>query len=65
MTAGAIVLLEPEMLDPAFDLLPHGLADGELAAVVDDRRFAEALYTVALADGMIHRMRYLNPPDND
>ena len=65
MTAGAAVLLELEMLEDACNLLPGRLGDAELTTLVDDRRFAEALYTVALADGMIGRLSYWNPSGND
>ena len=33
------------------------------AEAVDDRRFAEALYRAALADGIMENIAYQDPPD--
>jgi hypothetical protein len=32
--------------------------------VIDDRRFAEAIYRVALADGIMDRVAYQDLPDD-
>lgn len=47
MTAGAMVPFEIEMLDPVCGLLPQNLGNSRLSRIVDDRRFAEAVYKVA------------------
>lgn len=63
MTAGAMVPFEIEMLDPVCRLLPQRLGNGELSRIANDRRFAEAVYKVALAGGVTDRMAYLDVPD--
>jgi hypothetical protein len=64
MTAGINVLLDIDMLEDILAELPRRLCEGDLRSVLDDRRFAEATYRVALADGIIDRIRYQElPPD--
>lgn len=63
MTAGAMVPFEIEMLDPVCGLLPQNLGNSRLSRIVDDRRFAEAVYKVALAGSVMDRMAYLDLPD--
>lgn len=60
MTAGAIVPFEIEMLDPVCGLLPQNLGNSRLSRIVDDRRFAEAVYKVALAGSVMDRMGYFD-----
>ncbi|WP_293366957.1 hypothetical protein [Phenylobacterium sp.] len=63
MTAGIIVPLEPEILAGAVVLVPF-LDRKPLAEALQDRRFAEALYRVALANGISDRTCYLETPDD-
>jgi len=64
MTAGILVPLEPETLAEAVELVPF-LDRKPRAEALQDRRFAEALYRVALANGISDRTRYLETPDDD
>lgn len=61
MTAGVMVPFEIEMLKEVCMLLPQRVANSNLSRVADDRRFAEAVYKVALADGVMDRVGYLDP----
>jgi hypothetical protein len=64
MTAGVNVPFDPEtILDLAAEL-PRHLHGKPLATIIDDRRFAEAIYRVALADGIMERVRYQDLPDD-
>jgi hypothetical protein len=60
LTAGAMVPFEIEMLKPISMLLPERVGNGKLSRVADDRRFAEAVYKVALANGVMDRVGYLD-----
>jgi hypothetical protein len=35
-----------------------------LTDLIDDRRFAETIYRVALADGIMDRVTYQDPPED-
>ena len=63
MTAGVNVPFEIEMLEPVCMLLPQRVGNSKLSRIADDRRFAEAVYKVGLADGVMDRLAYLDPPD--
>jgi hypothetical protein len=64
MTAGVNVPFDPEtILDLAAEL-PRHLHGKPLATIIDDRRFAETIYRVALADGIMERVRYQDLPDD-
>ena len=63
MTAGVNVPFEIEMLEPICGLLPQRMSNGKLSKIADDRRFAEAVYKVGLADGVMDRLAYLDLPD--
>ena len=64
MTAGLFVPLDDrQLLNDAFAEVPYLLRKAP-AAAVDDRRFAEALYRVALADGLMERMAWQDPTDD-
>jgi hypothetical protein len=65
MTAGINVLLDFDMLEDILAELPRRLCEGDLRSVLDDRRFAEATYRVALADGIMDRIRYLDLPPEE
>jgi hypothetical protein len=63
MTAGVNVPFEIEMLEPLCMLLPQRMGDSKLSRIADDRRFAEAVYKVGLAGGVMDRLTYLDPSD--
>jgi hypothetical protein len=63
MTAGVNVPFEIEMLEPVCALLPQRMANDKLTRIADDRRFAETVYKVGLADGVMDRLAYLDLPD--
>jgi hypothetical protein len=63
MTAGVNVPFEIEMLEPVCALLPQRMANDKLTRIADHRRFAEAVYKVGLADGVMDRLAYLDLPD--
>jgi hypothetical protein len=64
MTAGVLVPFEEDMLlDLAADL-PARLGRMPIASLIDDRRFAEVIYRVALANGVMEHMTYLDLPDD-
>jgi hypothetical protein len=60
MSAGATVPFEIEMFEPICRLLPGRMGNSRLNGIAEDRRFAEAVYKVALADGVMDRMAYLD-----
>ena len=61
MTAGVLVPIDADLLADAFLQLPHSLR--KLAAeAVEDRRFAEALYRVAFADGLMEGVAFQDLP---
>lgn len=62
VTAGVMVPFEIEMLEPICMLLPQRIGNSKLSRVADDRRFAQAVYKVALAEGIMDRVRYLDHP---
>ncbi|WP_431201393.1 hypothetical protein ACQ86E_19705 [Bradyrhizobium betae] len=59
MTAGVNVPFEIEMLDAVCALLPRNIANSKLSRVAEDRRFAEAVYTIGLMDGVTDKMAHL------
>jgi hypothetical protein len=63
MTAGVNVPFKIEMLEPICMLLPQRMGNGKLSQIAEDRRFAEAVYKVGLADGIMDRLAYLDLPD--
>jgi hypothetical protein len=64
MTAGANVPCDLTLLEDALYELPSRLCDGPLDALSRDRRFAEAVYRIALADGITGRVEYRDVPDD-
>ena len=64
MTAGVYVPFDFDMLPDVLDALPRRLGDSPLAALADNRHFSEAVYRVALADGIVDRVTYLDLPDD-
>lgn len=63
MTAGVNIPFEIEMLEPVCTLLPQRMGNSKLSRIADDRRFAEAVYRVGLAAGVMDRLTYLDLPD--
>jgi hypothetical protein len=64
MTAGVNVPFDLEIVDDLVAELPRHLREKPLAAILDDRRFAETIYRVALAHGIMERIKYQDPPDD-
>jgi len=62
MTAGVMVPFAFDDLEEICDLLPRRLGEGKPEAVINDRRFAEAVYTVALANGVMDTIGYRDLP---
>jgi hypothetical protein len=63
MTAGVNVPFEIEMLEPVCMLLPRRVSNSKLSKVADNRHFTEAVYKVALADGVMDRLTHLDLSD--
>jgi hypothetical protein len=53
MTAGISVPFDLEMLPAIVDELPRRLGDSPRASLANNRQFAEAIYRIALADGVM------------
>jgi hypothetical protein len=64
MTAGVLVPFEIEMLADVLCEAPQ-LGRKTPTAVADDRRFAEAIYRIALADGIMEQVVYQDSPPAD
>jgi hypothetical protein len=60
MTAGVAVPSNIEVLKYVLAEVPH-LGRKTTREVVDDRRFAEAIYRIAIADGTMERIEYKDP----
>jgi hypothetical protein len=63
MTAGVNVPFDLDIMEDILTELPRRLGDSKLSALIDDRYFAEAIYRIALAGGIVDRIRYQDPPD--
>jgi hypothetical protein len=57
VTAGVLVPLDLELIEDAIADTPQLLRKG-YEEVIDDRRFAEAIYRVALASGLMEQVAY-------
>jgi len=64
MTASVMVPFDTEMLEPIPMLLSQRVGNCKVSRVADDRRFAEAVYKVALAGGVMERVAYFDSPDD-
>jgi hypothetical protein len=64
MTAGVQVPFDLGTIEDLCAELPNSLRDTDLTALVDDRRFAEVIYRVALSNGVMDRVRYQDLPDD-
>lgn len=62
MTAGVNIPFGIEMLEPICKLLQR-MGNSKLDRLAEDRRFAEAVYKIGLANGVMDRMAYLDLPD--
>ena len=61
MTAGVNVPFDVALIEDLYDALPRRLGKLRLIDLIDDRRFAETIYRVALADGIMDRVTYQDP----
>ena len=57
MTAGVLVPLDIELIEDAIADTPQ-LLRNRREELIDDRRFAEAIYRVALASGSMEQVAY-------
>ena len=57
MTAGVLVPFDIELLEDAMADTPQ-LLRNRREKLIDDRRFAEAIYRVALASGLMEQVAY-------
>ena len=64
MTAGVNVPFDLALIEDLYDALPRRLGETRLTDLIDDRRFAETIYRVALADGIMDRVTYQDPPED-
>ena len=64
MTAGVIVPFDLGIFEDIHNLLPRRLGESKLSALIDDRHFAEAIYHIALAGGIMDRITYQDLPDD-
>jgi hypothetical protein len=64
MTAGVNVPFDLGLIEDLYAELPRHLGQLELTTLIDDRRFAETIYRVALADGIMDRVAYQELPRN-
>ncbi|MBX9823670.1 MAG: hypothetical protein K2Y27_01625 [Xanthobacteraceae bacterium] len=62
MTAGVNVPFDLGLIKDLHAELPRSLSRLDLTTVIDDRRFAETIYRVALADGIMDRLVYQELP---
>ena len=63
MTAGVNVPFDPETIEDLTAELPRHLREKPLATIIDDRRFAETIYRVALSGGVMERIKYHDPTE--
>jgi hypothetical protein len=64
MTVGVGIPVDRDALGRAIDAVPQ-LGRKPMAEAVQDRRFAEAVYRGAIADGTMERTRFLDPLDEE
>ena len=60
MTCGVVVPVDAEMMEEVFDTMlerVHGDAD----AIANDRRFATAIYRIAVMDALMSLVRFADP----
>jgi hypothetical protein len=64
MTAGVNVPFDLGLIEDIYAELPRRLGESKVTALIDDWRFAEAIYRVALAGGIMDRISYWDLPDD-
>jgi hypothetical protein len=64
MTGGVSVPVDLGVIQGLYAELPRSLGRHDLTTLVDDRRFAETIYRVALADGIMDRVAFQELPQN-
>jgi hypothetical protein len=64
MTGGVSVPVDLGVIQGLYAELPRSLGRHELTTLLDDRRFAETIYRVALADGIMDRVAFQELPQN-
>ena len=64
MTAGVSVPFDPDLIPDILAELPRHLGDDPVDTLTDNRHFAEAIYRVALANGIMDRLTYLDLSDD-
>ena len=63
MTSGIIVPVDRDMMEEVLDqVLPR--VRGEPDQVANDRRFASAIYRIAVANGLMERVSFEEPPSS-
>jgi len=62
MTAGVFVPFDLGTIEDLYAELPRRLGESKLDALIEDRRFVETIYRVALADGIMDRVAYEELP---
>lgn len=63
MTAGVNVPLDATTLMTMVGELPRHMQNQPLAVIADDRRFAEMIYRIALANSVMDRVQYRDVPE--
>ena len=63
MTTGVNVPFDVGLFADIQAELPRRLGDGKLSDLIDDWRFAETIYRIALASGIMDRIAYQDLPD--
>ena len=64
MAAGIGMPVDPDLLKDAITSMPR-LMRNTPSEVIDDRRFAEAIYRTALADHVMESVRFQDPGENE
>jgi hypothetical protein len=64
VTAGVGMPVDLDLLTSAIELVPVLLRKPR-AETIDDRRFAEAIYRAAIAEGIMENMTYQDPTGSD
>ncbi len=64
MTAGVNVPFDADLIEDIAAGLPRRVGDSALDTLSDNRHFAETIYRVALASGIMDRMKYQELPND-
>jgi hypothetical protein len=64
MTDGVNVPFDLALMEALYDALPRRLGETRLTDLIDDRRFTETIYRVALADGIMDRVNFQDLPED-